>query len=294
MDTVVAIQVIEPSAPALVEERVVRALGWFAYVEKICSRFEATSEVSRLAATVGVPIKVSPVLLQAVRLALAVARRTNGAFDPTVGSALERRGFNRSYRTGRRLTHAPAHPRRTSYRDVRLNLKNGTITLGRPVILDLGAVAKGLAVDLAAKELEGYANFAIDAGGDLVVRGRNPGGGPWRIGVLHPRRGEGLSCVLAVTNAAICTSGDYARRPAGAPGEHHLINPRTGRSPTEMASATVIAPTAVLADALATAAFVLGPRRGRRLLEAHGVEGVFITRTMALEGTAGFQQYLAR
>jgi thiamine biosynthesis lipoprotein len=93
--------------------------------------------------------------------------------------------------------------------------------------------------------------------------------------VRHPRDGRALACALDVGAGAVCTSGDYERRtPDGA--QHHLLDPRTGSSAGALASATVIAPTAMAADGLATAAFVLGPERGRRLLHREGVEGVLI------------------
>jgi thiamine biosynthesis lipoprotein len=80
---------------------------------------------------------------------------------------------------------------------------------------------------------------------------------------------------LWVSNAAVCTSGDYERR--GAPGGHHILDPRTGSSATELASVTVVAPTAVAADAVATAAFVLGPAAGLRLCERLGVDALMLT-----------------
>ena len=130
----------------------------------------------QLAAQVGVPVPVSAILFEAVQFALAVAEESGGAFDPTVGYAMETRGFNREYRTGQtiRTDLEPAGP--VSYRDVRLDPDRKTITLLRPLILDLGAVAKGLAIDLAARELRPFENFAIDAGGDLYLGGCNPNG----------------------------------------------------------------------------------------------------------------------
>jgi thiamine biosynthesis lipoprotein len=150
------------------------------------------------------------------------------------------------------------------------------------LVLDLGAVAKGLAVDLAARALSGMKNFAIDAGGDLYFGGHNVDGDPWSVGIRHPRNEHELFATLRVSNMAVCTSGDYERRSpngedGGEEGEHHILNPRTGASPTMVASATVVAPTAMVADALATAAFVLGPTDGLRLLNRHGVDGLLLT-----------------
>ena len=85
------------------------------------------------------------------------------------------------------------------------------MTLHRPLLLDLGAVAKGLAIDMAARELQPFENFAIDAGGDLYFGGCNAAGEPWSVGIRHPR-GDGLLDTLRVSDAAVCTSGDYERR----------------------------------------------------------------------------------
>ncbi len=291
MDTVVSVYLPRPPSEDETRDRIQRAFSWFAYVERICSRFEPDSEITKLAARAGVPVKVSPTLFAAVRFAVEVARRTHGAFDPTIGSLMERRGFNRSYLSGRRRLSLIASTRKVTYRDLRLDPNAGTVSLRRPLILDLGAVAKGMAIDLAAKELDGIAGYAIDAGGDVYVSGLNSTSEPWRVGVQHPRQTHG-SCVLRVSDAAICTSGDYAR-PGPTAGEHHLIDARTGRSPTDVVSATVMAPTAMAADALATAAFVLGPRHGLRLLEREGVDGMLVTRTLAQHATPGFERHRA-
>ena len=145
--------------------------------------------------------------------------------------------------------------------------------------LDLGAVAKGLAVDTAARELEPFRDFAIDAGGDLYLGGSNPEGAPWCIGIRHPRRDGELIDSLRVSNQAVCTSGDYERRAPGGNG-HHILDPRSGASPHAVASATVVASGAMLADALATAAFVLGPEDGIQLLDRMGVSGLIVTQEL--------------
>ncbi len=94
-----------------------------------------------------------------------------------------------------------------------------TILLRRPLTLDLGAVAKGMAVDAAAHELQPFRDFCIDAGGDIYFGGHSPAGKPWRVGIRHPRRRDGVVDRLEVTDCAVCTSGDYER---GA----HILDPR--------------------------------------------------------------------
>ena len=125
-----------------------------------------------------------------------------------------------------------------SYRDVELDPDRGTITLRRPLTLDLGAVAKGLAVDAAARELAPFQDFAIDAGGDLYLGGLNEQGAPWSVGIRHPRNERELIASLRISNQAVCTSGDYERRAPGG-NAHHILDPRTGASAHAVASATV-------------------------------------------------------
>ena len=273
-------------------ERVVdRAFDWFYKIEECCTRFEAGSEVMQLANQVGVPVPVSTILFEAVQFALAVAEESDGAFDPTVGYAVESLGFNREYRTGQTIRTTLDSNFPVSYRDVRLDAARQTITLLRPLILDLGAVAKGLAVDLAARELQSFTNFAINAGGDLYLGGCNPAGEPWSIGIRHPRKDGELIDSVRVSNRAVCTSGDYERRSPANEQDHHILDPHTGSSAKAVVSVTVIAPTAMLADALATAAFVLGPSGGIQLFHRLGVDGLIISPTLESYATRGFREY---
>jgi FAD:protein FMN transferase len=284
MDTVVHVEVASAEPAVTVDAAMQRALHWFSLVEPTCSRFEPASEVSQLLTRVGQPVVISPILFEAVRFALALARQTDGAFDPTIGRLLEAGGFDRNYLTGERVHSPVAADRPVSYRDVRLDAGRRTITLRRPLLLDLGAVAKGLAIDLAARELSAFDSFCVDAGGDLFVRGRNANQESWRIGVRDPRDRERIAYVLEVVDQAVCSSGDYERRTVDGL-EHHLVDPRSGRAAQTLASVTIVAPTALAADGLATAVFILGPERGARLLEAEGVDGVLIEPTGELRTT---------
>jgi thiamine biosynthesis lipoprotein len=294
MGTVVTIQVAghgsSSSERGEREEAVARAVGWFRRIEEACTRFEAGSELRRLSAQIGSPVPVSSLLYEAVQFALRVAEESGGAFDPTVGQAMQARGFDREFRTGQAVP-APANPSGpVSYRDVHLDPEQRTITLDRPMVLDLGAVAKGLAIDLAARELQPCHNFLINAGGDLYLGGRNAGDQPWSVGVRHPRDEQKLIETLHVSDAAVCTSGDYERRLPGSNRDHHIMDPRSGTSALTLASVTVIAPSAMVADVLATAAFVLGPREGLAFLDGHGVDGLLITPTLERHLTSGMRQ----
>jgi thiamine biosynthesis lipoprotein len=287
MGTVATIDVFaETGSTSRAAVAIDRAFGWFQYVEEVCSRFDSASELSRLTQHVGQPIQVSELLYEAVAFAVAVAHNSGGAFDPTVGIDMEKRGFDREHRSHRTVRTAVDGASSASYRDVLLDGSRRTITLRRRLMLDLGAVAKGLAIDMAARELTLFNDFVIDAGGDLFVAGRRPDGSPWRVGVRHPRHDGMLIDAVSGSNVAVCTSGDYERCMGN--NLHHIIDARTGTTATQLASATVVAPNAMLADALATAAFVLGPHEGLRLLERQNVEGLLITPALERHATRGF------
>lgn len=244
MGTVVTFRVVGHEAER--GEAVERAEAWIRRIDDECSKFKPESDVSRLATRAGEAVAVSPLLFEVVEFSLAVAAASGGAFDPAAGS--------------------PG----ASWSDVTLDPEARTITLARPLVLDLGGVAKGLAVDLAARELAPLENFLVNAGGDVFAAGRNESGEVWAIGVRDPRNPGACIETLRLSNAAVCTSGDYER---GA----HIIDPRTGGPARGMASVTVIAPSAMVADALGTAAYVLGPVDGAAFLREQDVRGIMVT-----------------
>jgi thiamine biosynthesis lipoprotein len=268
-----------------------RGFDWFASVEARCTRFDPGSELMQLTAQVGRPVRVSDLLYQAVQFALALAERTGGAFDPAIGHVMEDRGFNREYSSGALIRSSIQSGSHATFRDVQLDPDRQAITLRRPLVLDLGAVAKGMAIDLAAKELQEFEDFSIDAGGDLYLGGRNAKGEPWCIGIRHPRRDGEIIDVVRVSDRAVCTSGDYERRNPDEHGEHHIMHPETGTSPRETASVTVLGPNAMLADAVATAVFVLGPTQGMELLNNLELDGLIISPELQRYETAGMRDY---
>lgn len=292
MGTIVNVDVVVEPDDAAIESRADlasdRALTHFLDVESACSRFDERSELRRLCAAAGEPVPVSPLLFETLAFAIAVAEASGGAFDPTVGRAMAARGFNREHRTGTIATVDADVASDISFRDVVLDAGTRAITLRRPLLLDLGAVAKGLAIDLAARELRrDFEDFAIDAGGDVYAAGRNGSGEPWAIGIRHPRLADSVADVVRVSNAAVCTSGDYERR-SPIDGRSHIVDGRTRETPDAIASVTVVATSAMVADALATAAFALGAGDGRVFLEAQGVDGLFVSSSLDRIETSAF------
>ena len=271
-------------------EAVERAFEWFRAIEARCTRFDPASELMQLTQRTGIAVPASPILFEAVQFALAVADESGGAFDPTVGREMEARGFSREHRTGMIVRTRLEPQGAASHRDVVLDPAKRTITLLRPLILDLGSVAKGLAIDTAVRELRPFTNFAIDAGGDLYLGGRPPESDRWSVGIRHPTQEGQLIDAIRVTDRAVCTSGDYERPAPGGVAGHHILDPRAGISANTVASVTVVAPTAMLADAVATAAFVLGPVEGLRFIDRFGVDGFIVSPALERYATRGMSR----
>ncbi len=289
MDTGVTIEVWPPADPDAAREAISHAFNWFHLVETACNRFDRDSELARLSSTVGVPVAVSPLLFHLLEFALAVAYASGGAFDPTVGDAMIRAGFRYGYRDG---AESSPHSRQAtaSYHDVSLDVARREVTLRVPLTLDLGAVAKGFALDLANEELRAFPNHAIAAGGDVVVRGAPPGYRSWPVQVRDPRDPATACRVLDVRNAAVCTSGGYLRTQPDRVDGHHLLDTATGQSARGLISATVVASSGMLADALATAAFVLGPARALPLITRYGADALLIDPSFGMTTTPGLDR----
>jgi thiamine biosynthesis lipoprotein len=262
-----------------------RAFEWFAAVESACSRFDPASEVNQLVEHVGEPVEVSPVLAAAIRLALRIAEDTGGAFDPVVGGRLAAAGYDRDYRTGVRWRGGRTLAPDATWRDVTIDDAD-LVTLAEPVLLDLGGLVKGLAIDLASLEFADCPGALVNAGGDVYAAGTDVNGSPWRVGIADPLHPGQLLGAFAVADLAVATSGCYARGP-------HLVDPRPMPTPEERraASVTVVAPSAAAADGLSTAAAVLDVEAATDLLESvEDVAGVLVTPSGARLSTAGFEE----
>lgn len=223
------------------------------------------------------PVEVAPETAELLKLGLHIARLSEGGFDLGLGRLKSLWGIE---------TDAPGVPETGKVAEVLAATGPGSIVLDgkqvttRPgVELDLSALAKGYIVDRAAEVLRQHdvRRGAINAGGDMYLLGQ-PDGRPWRIGIQHPRDRSAVVATLQLSNRAVVTSGDYERYfEREGVRYHHLFDPRTGFPARRSQSVTVVGPTTVLADALATTLFVLGPARGLALLQAFpGYEALLI------------------
>ena len=261
--------------------------------------------VNRAAGTAD-PVPIPPAFDTVLRFALAICKESDGAFNPLIGPVMRVWGFNGS--AARQSPPADAEllaaAALADWRSIEfVALTNGTaVRLQKPGMqLDLGAIAKGYAVDVAWERLKaaGHTNLLVDLGGNLRVIGEAaPGRGGWRTGVRNPfAEGDLIGKFLMRDGEAVATSGNYERfveiegvRYA------HIMDSRTGKPVTGMAGTTVVAPTAVLADALSTTLFVLGPQRGTELLRNHpGCDALWIPDTptnLTVYATAGMAKRL--
>jgi thiamine biosynthesis lipoprotein len=290
MGTLVSITVVDHNRRQA-ERAVEAAFMEIARIDGLLSHFRADSKVSRLNRE-KVLHDPSADLAANIRRSLYYGRLSGGAFDITVQPLLElyEHAFVELKRppTGEEIRTAL---RSVDYR--RIVLDGGTLAIGADQKITLGGIAKGYAVDRAMEVLrkQGVRNALVDAGGDLGTMGRYQGR-EWFVALRNPRDRDDYITRIAVSGKAVVTSGDYERYYDEEKSFHHIVDPRTGYSATELISVTVVAGTAFDADAVSTSVFVLGEKAGLRLIESlEGVEGLLIARDRRIIRSSGWGSY---
>lgn len=241
-------------------------------VEAVTSRHLTSSKLTELNHRGGADkLSVDPLLFNVVRSGVNVAAQTDGAFDPTIAPLLDLWGF------GKNKPYKPSH-NEISVLLPRINFKN--VLLDSPAVrfaqpgmaIDLGGIAKGTAIDAAARELRknGVKDFMIDAGGDLAIHSSALTRGKIRIWIRHPRKMDSLFGYFFLDSGYVATSGDYEQFfEQNGKRYCHIINPKTGYPDSDVMSVTVLAKTAELSDAYATAIFVMGREKGIAFAKRH-------------------------
>ncbi|WP_370315378.1 FAD:protein FMN transferase [Thalassolituus sp.] len=262
------------------KQAVQQAIAEIRRIEALLSEWQPDSEISRLNRSAATsPQTVSNETYRLLDEARKISEASDGAFDITFKSAGKLWDFRaQTIPSDEALAKAVAA---IDYRQVAMKSKDRSIQfLKEGTQIGLGGIAKGYAVDRAVQIIRqsGFEEFAVNAGGDLyaVSQGNQK---LWRVGVRNPRDDSALLALLPVANAAVATSGDYERffiRDGRR--YHHIINPHTGMPAEGSMSVTVLAPRTYLADALATAVFVLGPEAGMQMIEEQsGCEAMVVT-----------------
>jgi thiamine biosynthesis lipoprotein len=234
-------------------------------IDLACSRFRDDAELARLNRSGGRPFAASPLLVEALEVALRAAAATRGRVDPTVGASVRALGWDRDFplvvaRNGERTRFrvVPA----AGWRSVQLDAERGAVRIPHGVELDLGATAKAFAADRAAKAAAAATGepVLVSLGGDVSVAGAPRGGWPVRVVEDHRGAADAPGETVTVSTGGLATSTTTVRRwRAGGASLHHLVDPKTG-APADgpWRTVTVAASTCVGANAAATAAIVRG------------------------------------
>jgi FAD:protein FMN transferase len=253
-------------------------------IEAVMTTWRPDSEISKINSAAGKSaVKVSDETLAIIKASIHTSEISEGTFDITFQTLHGLWKFDEDLDP-----HPPAEKDVKArlpfvgFRNIKVDEANKTVMLAKEKTqIGLGGIAKGYAVDMAAKILDkaGLTSYFVQAGGDLFARGKKPDGTEWQAGIRDPRGPEGKwFAKLPLSDHAFSTAGDYERSYiVDGKRYHHIIDPRTGQPATACRSVTVWAPTALQADEIDDAVFILGPEKGMKLVESlEGVAAVIV------------------
>ncbi len=276
------------------------AYAAFEQVNSLMSDYRDDTEISRLnSLPPGESLVVSPETFFVLQRAAEVSQASGGVFDITCRPLValwKQAGQNNRLPDPSAISDVLAA---VGWTKLALDPPTRGVTKGvAGMQIDVGGIAKGYALDLAARRMKaaGATSGLIDVGGDIVAMGRQANGDPWRIGVQHPFQ-SGLIMKLALSDRAVATSGNQQRFTViGGQRYSHIIDPRNGRPAEQAPSVTVIAPDGISADAWATVFSVLSVEQGaRKAEELPDVEVMWIAGDATqpqIAKTPGFGKYI--
>lgn len=257
-------------------------------IEDVMSLYRANSQLSRLNRD-GVLDDPHPYFIEVLHAAQAMARRSDGAFDVTVQPLWNL--YAAAQQRKQLPTDAEIAAARQCIHWKKLRVANSQIRLeGDGTAITLNGIAQGFAADRVASVLRehGVEHALIDTG-EIGAIGAKANGDAWSIGIQHPRDREAYVSVAKLAGRCLATSGDYATSFSEDYKHHHLLDPRTGRSPNDLSSVSIAAATALDADALSTAVFVMGAEAGLKLVEqTPGADALLVLKDGRSIATAGF------
>jgi FAD:protein FMN transferase len=261
---------------AAIRPKLEKALAEIRRLEGLMTTWQPDSEISRVNAAAGKSaVAVSPETRSVIQKSVWMSERSEGVFDITFEAMHGLWKFDQDHDEQIPSAAAVQKARKLiDYRQIQVDEGKGTVKLGKAGMrMSLGGIAKGYAVDAAARVLagEGLASYFVQAGGDLYVRGAKPDGAAWRVGVRDPRGRDANDyfAMLEVQDHAFSTAGDYERGfVKDGRRYHHILDPRTGYPATASRSVTIWAKDAFTADAIDDAVFILGPEKGLKLVES--------------------------
>lgn len=249
-------------------------------VNRQMSHYQPDSELSQFnRAPANAPFKISPEFARVVRFSLEINRQSQGAFDPTLGPVINLWGFGE--KTDLRAippeSALNAALKKTGAPHLSVTANNELVKDIPDLTLNLSAVAKGFGVDAMVQVLcdHGFTNLYASIAGEVRVRGYNPAGTNWQVGIAAPvahwNEDDPMAAVVSLCNQAVSTSGDYQKFFTDPQGRRlsHIIDPKTGWPVQHrLGGVTVVALDSMTADALSTTLFVLGPEAGLKFIES--------------------------
>jgi len=288
MGTLVTITIYDENKE-MAENAITEAFKEIERIESLLSNYQNDSEVYLLNKN-GELDEASNELIYVLGKSLRYGDLSRGAFDITVQPILDLYSYSFE-----ELKRAPTDEeikqklRLVGYENV--FIENRHIEFTKPEMkITLGGIAKGYAIDKAIEVLQkqGVVHALVNAGGDMRAIG-NKGNENWQIALQNPRNKNDYIAIIPLNNKSVATSGDYERYFNENKTFHHIVDPRTGYSATELISVTIITDKAIDADALATSVFVLGREEGLELVESlDGVEGLIVTKEREIVRSKGF------
>lgn len=257
-------------------------------VEEVMSLYRPHSQLCRLNRE-GLLRQPHPYLVEVLTAAQELAEKSSGKFDVTVQPLWK---LHESAAKQNRSPSAAEIALAVQMVDwQKLSVSKDLIRLQRPsMAVTLNGIAQGYAADRAKAALQSHGvEHALINTGELTSLGRKSCGQPWRVGIQHPRQDDAYIALADLDGRCLATSGDYATTFGNDHNRHHILDPDTGTSAAGFASVSIASPSGHLADGLSTAAFVLGPVEGERLVkQLPGVDLLGVLQNGRLLRTAGF------
>ncbi len=251
-------------------------------IEKLISSWDKNSQTSLINHNAGIqPIQVDEELFELIQRAIEISKLTDGAFDISYASMDTIWKFDGSMKQMPSADRIKASVARVGYQNIILNKEKSTVFLKQKGMkIGFGAIGKGYAADKAKDLLmtKGVKAGIINASGDMNTWGKQPDGSDWKVAITNPLNKNNAFALLPIIDKAVVTSGNYEKYVTLDNKRYsHIIDPRTGYPSGGMVSATVFAPKAELADALATSVFVMGIEVGmNRINQLTGIECIIV------------------
>jgi thiamine biosynthesis lipoprotein len=266
------------------QQRIEMAIAEIRRIEKLLTTFSDDSQTNQINKNAGIaPVKVDQEVFDLIARSLKISELTQGAFDITYGSIDKSLwNFDLNMKALPDAATAQASVKLINYKNVILNRQNITVFLKEAGMrIGFGGIGKGYAADKAKAVLQanGVKSGIVNAAGDLVTWGAQPGGKPWTIAIADPDQETTPFSTLNISNMAIATSGNYAKYVIiGGKKYSHTIDPKTGLPVSGIKSVSIISPSAEFADAMATPVTVMGAYVGLDLInQLQNVACVIIT-----------------